>query len=202
MRQRPTSLPNCAELSPRTMMCRISSPAFACQLPVNRTGVWAVMIARPTKTTARISAPEIRQGRSMLRPYVSPQSYAPLARFCSRRADGQAIRDYCDLSLPLLHHPHERPAELRVELEPAALLEISQRFVERPRFAVRAPRPQCIVDIAHVHQLAGLMAVAGVMQYGVPAAVDQDVVLLRHDDGEIEVCFDVQQDAGAGHGVL
>ena len=46
------------------------------------------------------------------------------------------------------------------------------------------------------------MTLAGVAQDRVAPAVDHDVMLVRHDDGQVEVLFNLEQHARAGHGVL
>src|SRR3712207_7212766 len=53
--------------------------------------------------------------------------------------------------------------------------------------AVRAVGAQRVEDVADVHQLARLVAVPVVVTRRVAAAVDHDVVLVRHRRGELQV---------------
>src|SRR2546427_9619354 len=84
-----------------------------------------------------------------------------LLGFCS------GLRDCCHLPFPLPHHAHERPAQLRIELDAFALLQIAECLLERPRLPVWPTRAQRVVHIADMHELARLMTVARVVQHRV-----------------------------------
>src|SRR3954463_10267126 len=63
-----------------------------------------------------------------------------------------------DSALDLAHHRGERARDVRLELGPRALLDIGQHPLRLPRVAVRTLGAQRVVDVAHVHQIAGLVA--------------------------------------------
>src|SRR5260370_38706129 len=70
--------------------------------------------------------------------HAEHQSYPSLFRFWSGRGDSRAfIADDRYVRLPLVHHPYERRAQVGIELETLALIEVAERFLERPCFAVR-----------------------------------------------------------------
>src|SRR5436309_11302171 len=98
------------------MMCRISSPAFACQLPVNRAGACAATSS---------SAPDpIFQGLSMA-PIIPP----PVPILQRPEVRSRFLADDRDVRLPLAHHPNECRAQVGIELETLALVEIAERLL-------------------------------------------------------------------------
>src|SRR6266436_6952007 len=117
------------------MMWRISSPAFACQSPVSRTGACAATAVTPTAINQRIRAP-LPDDSSGRRP-----SYPGLVRCCASGTVSAYGRDrigkHRHLPFPLLHHSHERTAQLGVEFDAAALHEVPERLLDGPRLPVR-----------------------------------------------------------------
>ena len=71
-----------------------------------------------------------------------------------------------------------------------------------PRVTVWALRAQRVIHVAHVNQLARLVAIAPVVLRRVALPIDHDVVLMRDRGGKVETAPAFNYQLGTSHRVL
>ena len=135
-------------------------------------------------STLRAEAPvDTRPGRRAL------QAVASLLRHRQARRDAAT------------HHLAEGPRDVGVHLGAGTRLEVSERLLRFPGIAIGPVGAERIVDVAHVHDAAGVVAVAGEAERGIAPAVDADVVLVGHHRRHAEAALTRQHHAGTLHRV-
>src|SRR6476646_8409137 len=102
-----------------------------------------------------------------------------------------------DPPLPAAHHRHERLRDLRVEHRPRLVLHVAQRTLRRPGAAMEAPRAQRVVAVAHLYQLARVVALAIEMRPRISLTARQHVVLVRDHRRHVQLRLTHENDARA-----
>src|SRR5438046_5792154 len=87
----------------------------------------------------------------------------------------------------MAHLLHKLTVGIMLDLCSGALLDVGEDALGFPRVAIRAARTQRVIDVADMHQIAGLVALAMVMPSRIAMTVDHDVMLVCHGRGEIEL---------------
>src|SRR5437763_846863 len=94
-----------------------------------------------------------------------------------RRCSSRSLCLPLNPALCFAHHLNERGGGSRLELGSGALLDVREDAFGFPGVAIRAAGTQRIIDVADVHQIAGLVALSMVMTGRVAVTVDHDVML-------------------------
>src|SRR2546426_1062465 len=142
------------------MMLRISSSVLACHFPSRRARGpapgWAVWAGGPGAIPS--SKTRIRETGGILDTRYLPRRGGRRLVPGLPGHPGPPVSQPPPLRLQFPHHPHERPRQLRIELRAGPILDVRQGLRLRPRFAVGPVRAERVVHVAHVDELAPLVA--------------------------------------------
>src|SRR2546425_2437707 len=151
------------------MMLRISSSVLACHFPSTRARgpapEWAVWAERPGAIPS--SRTRIRETGGILDTRYLPRKGGRRLVHGLPGHRGALVGQHRHLRLDLPHHPHERTRQLRIELRAGSILDVRQGLRLRPRFAVGSVGAERVVHVAHVDELAPLVAVAPELERGI-----------------------------------
>src|SRR5215216_208721 len=88
-------------------------------------------------------------------------------------------------AIPFPQHGGKRSGNGRIELHSRPALDVSDGSLRLPRLTVGPIGPQRIVDVADVHQAAGVLGASGVVERWITSAVEHDVMLVGYDGREV-----------------